>query len=116
MSSLDGPTVRSGQAGVVRRRARADCADRRTDGPASTPGGVGAPRPSAPGSILGVGLCLDTCHAHAGHENLGKGQIDLDTLVEVVRAAGAPVICETPGGPAEHRGDLELLRERLGGR
>jgi deoxyribonuclease-4 len=101
---------------------------------------------------FGLGFCLDTCHAHAGgeeldgvvdrvkaitgridlvhandskdpagsardrHENLGKGQIDLDTLVEVVRAAGAPVICETPGGPAEHRGDLELLRERLGGR
>ena len=97
----------------------------------------------------GLGFCLDTCHAHAGgedlegivdrvlaitgridlvhandskdpagsgrdrHENLGKGRIDLDTLVGVVRAAGAPVICETPGGVAEHRADIELLRSRL---
>jgi deoxyribonuclease-4 len=100
----------------------------------------------------GLGFCLDTCHAHAGgeeldgvvdrvkaitgridlvhandskdkansgrdrHQNLGKGQIDLDTLVGIVQAAGAPVICETPGGVAEHRADIELLRSRLGGR
>jgi deoxyribonuclease-4 len=50
------------------------------------------------------------------HQNLGKGQIDLDTLVGIVQAAGAPVICETPGGVAEHRADIELLRDRLGGR
>jgi deoxyribonuclease-4 len=98
----------------------------------------------------GLGFCLDTCHFHAGgeeldgivdrvqaitgridlvhandskdpagsgrdrHENLGKGQIDLDTLVEVVRAAGTPVICETPGGVAEHRADIDVLRSRLG--
>jgi len=49
------------------------------------------------------------------HENLGHGQIDLDTLVGVVQAAGAPVVCETPGGPDEHRADIELLRGRLGG-
>jgi deoxyribonuclease IV len=97
-----------------------------------------------------LGFCLDTCHFHAGgedldgivdrvlavtgridlvhandskdpagsgrdrHQNLGRGQIDLDTLVEVVRAAGAPVICETPGGVAEHRADIDLLRSRLG--
>jgi deoxyribonuclease-4 len=100
----------------------------------------------------GLGFCLDTCHAHAGgeeldgivdrvksitgridlvhcndsrdpadsgrdrHENLGKGQIDLDTLVGIVQAAGAPVICETPGGVEAHRADIELLRSRLGGR
>lgn len=100
----------------------------------------------------GIGFCLDTCHAHAGgeeldgivdrvkaitgridlvhandskdradsgrdrHENLGKGQIDLDTLVGIVQAAGAPVICETPGGVEEHAADIELLRSRLGGR
>ena len=98
----------------------------------------------------GLGFCLDTCHAHAGgedldgivdrvlaitgridlvhandskdpagsgrdrHENLGKGQIDLDTLVGIVQAAGAPVVCETPGGVAEHQADIELLRSRLG--
>jgi deoxyribonuclease-4 len=98
----------------------------------------------------GLGFCLDTCHAHAGgedldgivdrvlaitgridlvhandskdpagsgrdrHENLGKGQIDPDTLVGIVQAAGAPVVCETPGGVAEHQADIELLRSRLG--
>jgi deoxyribonuclease IV len=99
-----------------------------------------------------LGFCLDTCHAHAGgeeldgivdrvkaitgridlvhandskdragsgrdrHENLGKGQIDLDTLVGIVQAAGAPVICETPGGLSEHAADITLLRSRVGGR
>jgi len=95
-----------------------------------------------------VGFCLDTCHAHAGgeqlldlvdrvmaitgridlvhcndsrdafgsgadrHANLGKGHIELDAIVAVVRAAGAPVVVETPSeGQAA---DIALLRERLG--
>jgi deoxyribonuclease IV len=98
----------------------------------------------------GLGFCLDTCHAHAGgedldgivdrvkaitgridlvhcndskdpagsgrdrHQNLGKGRVGADLLVAVVQAAGAPVVCETPGGVAEHRADIELLRSRLG--
>jgi deoxyribonuclease-4 len=93
-----------------------------------------------------LGLCLDTCHFHAGgepldgivdrvkaitgridlvhandskdpagsgrdrHENLGHGQVDLDALLAAVRAAGAPVICETPGPADAHRADIELLR------
>jgi len=96
-----------------------------------------------------VGFCLDTCHAHAGgndlgdvvervraitgridlvhandsrdafdsgadrHANFGEGQIDPDALADVVRAAGAPVVCETPGGADEHRADFAWLRERL---
>jgi deoxyribonuclease-4 len=32
----------------------------------------------------------------------------------VVRDAGAPVVCETPGGAEEHRADFDWLRERLG--
>jgi deoxyribonuclease-4 len=96
-----------------------------------------------------VGFCLDTCHAHAGgndlatvvedvvkitgkvdlvhandsrdefdsgadrHTNFGQGHIDPDALAGVVRAAGAPVVCETPGGPDEHRADFEFLRSRL---
>ena len=45
------------------------------------------------------------------HQHLGKGQVDLDALVEVVRSAGAPVICETPAtGVAA---DIELLRTTL---
>jgi deoxyribonuclease-4 len=96
-----------------------------------------------------VGFCLDTCHAHAGgndlatvveqvlavtgridlvhandsrdafdsgadrHTNFGQGQIDPDELAAVVRDAGAPVVCETPGGPDAHRADFAFLRDRL---
>jgi deoxyribonuclease-4 len=96
-----------------------------------------------------VGFCLDTCHAHAGgndlttvvekvraitgridlvhandsrdafdsgadrHTNFGKGKIDPDELVGVVRDAGAPVVCETPGGADEHKADFAWIRERL---
>lgn len=103
------------------------------------------------GGFQNVGLCLDTCHAHAGgedllglvdrvkavtgrvdlvhcndskddfdsrrdrHENLGAGRIDPDLIVAVVQAAGAPVICETPGGASGQAADVAFLRERLGG-
>jgi deoxyribonuclease-4 len=70
-----------------------------------------------------VGFCLDTCHAHAAgeelvdcvdrHENLGAGKIKPELMIEVIRAAGAPVICETPGETAEHAADIQWLRERL---
>ncbi|MCW2544187.1 MAG: deoxyribonuclease [Frankiales bacterium] len=95
-----------------------------------------------------VGFCLDTCHAHAGgeelvdvvervlaitgridlvhcndsrdafdsgadrHANLGEGQIDVATLVAVVRAAGCPAVVETPAdGQAA---DIALLKAQLG--
>jgi deoxyribonuclease-4 len=103
------------------------------------------------GQFPAVGVCLDTCHAHAGgedllglvdrvkavtgrldlvhcndskdgfdsgrdrHENLGAGRIDPDLIVAVVQAAGAPVVCETPGGAAGQAADIAFLRERLGG-
>jgi deoxyribonuclease-4 len=96
-----------------------------------------------------IGFCLDTCHAHAGgeelagvvdrvkavtgrvdlvhandsrdefdsgadrHANFGSGQIDGDDLVAVVSAAGAPVVCETPGGAQGQGADIAWLRERL---
>src|SRR3954466_6511086 len=96
-----------------------------------------------------VGFCLDTCHAHAGgndlgtvvedvvkitgkidlvhcndsrdefdsgadrHANFGNGHIAPDDLASIVRDAGAPVVCETPGGPAEHVADFEFLRSRV---
>ena len=47
------------------------------------------------------------------HTNLGEGEIPSDQLVEVVRAAGAPVVVETPGGPHEHAADISWLRSRL---
>lgn len=98
----------------------------------------------------GVGFCLDTCHAHAGgedlldivdriraitgridlvhandskddfdsgrdrHENLGQGKIDPELLVAVIRAAGAPVVVETPGGVDGQSADIAYLRDRVG--
>jgi deoxyribonuclease-4 len=47
------------------------------------------------------------------HASLGAGKIDPDLLAAVVRAAGAPVVCETPGGTTEHVADFEWLKERL---
>ncbi|MEV0400655.1 deoxyribonuclease IV [Actinoallomurus sp. NPDC050550] len=45
------------------------------------------------------------------HANLGDGQIDPELILAVVRAAGAPVIVETPGdGQAA---DIAWLREHL---
>jgi deoxyribonuclease-4 len=44
------------------------------------------------------------------HTGLGQGQIDPELLAGVVRDAAAPVVCETPGGPAEHRADFAWLR------
>lgn len=46
------------------------------------------------------------------HANFGAGQIDLDLLVAVVKAADAPVICET--AEEGRSGDIAFLRERLG--
>jgi deoxyribonuclease IV len=96
-----------------------------------------------------VGFVLDTCHAHAGgedlvgivdrvraitgridlvhangskdpadsgrdrHENFTAGHIDPDLIVEVVRTAGAPVVCETPGGAEGQKADIDYLRARL---
>jgi deoxyribonuclease-4 len=99
---------------------------------------------------FGVGFCLDTCHAHAGgedlldivdrvkaitgridlihandskdafdsgrdrHDNLGNGKIDPELVVAAIRAAGAPVIVETPGGVEGQAADIALVRERTG--
>ncbi|AQZ71156.1 deoxyribonuclease IV [[Actinomadura] parvosata subsp. kistnae] len=94
-----------------------------------------------------VGFCLDTCHAHAGgeelvdvvervkaitgridlvhcndsrddfdsgadrHANLGQGKIDPELILAVCRAAGAPIVVETPGeGQAD---DIAFLRKNL---
>ncbi|MFC7597069.1 deoxyribonuclease IV [Terrabacter sp. GCM10028922] len=97
-----------------------------------------------------VGFCLDTCHAHAGgndlgtvvdevraitgridlvhandsrdefdsgadrHTNFGSGHIAGDALAGVIRAAGAPVVCETPGGLAGQKADIDWLRSQVG--
>jgi deoxyribonuclease-4 len=45
------------------------------------------------------------------HAGLASGRIDPDLIVDVVRAAGAPAVCETPD-PAS---DIRWLRARLAG-
>jgi deoxyribonuclease-4 len=96
-----------------------------------------------------VGLCLDTCHAHAAgeeltgiverlqgitgridlihangskdgfnsgrdrHENFSRGEIDPELIAEVVRTAGAPAVCETPGSAQDQAADIAYLRERI---
>jgi deoxyribonuclease IV len=71
--------------------------------------------------ILGITGRIDLVHANdskdgAGsgrdrHEHLGAGQIDPDVLVEVVRTAGAPVVCETALDGVKD--DIAFLRDRL---
>ena len=48
------------------------------------------------------------------HANLGKGEIGADVLREMIKAAGPPVVVETPGGKREMRADIEFVREALG--
>ncbi len=96
-----------------------------------------------------VGFCLDTCHAHAGgndlstivdlvraitgridlvhandsrdefdsgadrHTNFGSGLIAGEALAQVIRAAGAPVVCETPGGLEGQTADIAWLRSQV---
>ncbi len=47
------------------------------------------------------------------HANFGDGRIDPDLLLAVVREAGAPVVCETPGGATGQGDDIAWLRKHL---
>lgn len=47
------------------------------------------------------------------HENFGAGEIDPALIVAAIVAAGAPVICETPGGAQGQGRDIAWLREHL---
>jgi deoxyribonuclease-4 len=77
--------------------------------------------PDAVDRLLAVTGRIDLVHCNdsrdeAGsgrdrHENLGKGLIDPEALLEAVRRAGAPVVCETPD--EGRAGDLAWLREHL---
>jgi len=48
------------------------------------------------------------------HANLGRGRIGAEALRAMIRAAGAPVVCETPGTADDMRADLAFVREALG--
>jgi deoxyribonuclease-4 len=47
------------------------------------------------------------------HANLGKGTMGTDVLRALIRTAGAPVVCETPGTEDDMRSDLAFVREAL---
>ena len=47
------------------------------------------------------------------HANLGRGEIGTDVLREMIRAAGGPVVVETPGGDEDMRADLAFVRDAL---
>ena len=74
--------------------------------------------------VLEIAGSVDLLHANdsrdaAGtgadrHANLGRGEIGPDVLADMIAAAGAPVVCETPGGKAEMKKDLAFVREALG--
>lgn len=48
------------------------------------------------------------------HAGLVTGEIETEVLIEIVRAADAPVILETPGGAPERGAEIALLRKALG--
>ncbi len=48
------------------------------------------------------------------HANLGKGEIGADVLQDMIKAAGPPVVVETPGGKKEMKADIEFVRKVLG--
>jgi deoxyribonuclease-4 len=47
------------------------------------------------------------------HANLTDGTIDPELILGVVRAAGAPAVCETPDTDGSLAGDVRWLREHL---
>lgn len=55
-------------------------------------------------------------HAGSGrdrHENLGDGLIPIGQILEIVAAADAPAVVETPGGIEAQAADIAWLRDRL---
>jgi deoxyribonuclease-4 len=47
------------------------------------------------------------------HDNFATGTIDPDLITGVIRAAGAPVVVETPGGAGGQGADIAYLREHV---
>ena len=47
------------------------------------------------------------------HANLGKGQIGTEVLSEMIKAAGPPVVVETPGGANGHPGGPRVRAQRV---
>jgi deoxyribonuclease-4 len=47
------------------------------------------------------------------HANLGSGEIGAEMLRAMIRAAGPPVVVETPGGADDLRADIAFVRDAL---
>ncbi len=47
------------------------------------------------------------------HQNLGEGEIPSEELASVIKAAGAPVVVETPGGAEAQAADIAWVRAAL---
>ena len=83
----------------------------------------GIPLDTAVERLLSLTGRIDLVHANDSrdafdsgadrHANFGNGQLDEHDFAGVVRDAGAPVICETPGGAEGQGADIAWLRERL---
>jgi deoxyribonuclease-4 len=73
--------------------------------------------------VLAITGRIDLVHANGSrdafgsgadrHANLEDGQIDPALVVQVVRQAGAPVVCETPNGATGQGADIAFLRKHL---
>jgi deoxyribonuclease-4 len=50
------------------------------------------------------------------HAPLSEGEIPVELLLEVARAADCPIVLETPGDAATHAGEIVGLRQALGWR
>ncbi len=81
----------------------------------------GIPMPEAAALIKGITGRIDLVHANDSqggfdsgrdrHANFGEGTVGVDALIECIRIADAPVVCETPfPGIAD---DIALIRSRL---
>ncbi len=74
--------------------------------------------------VLAIVGAIDLLHANdskdpAGsgrdrHQNLGAGEVGAEALRAMIRAADAPVVCETPGGADALLADMEFARKALG--
>jgi deoxyribonuclease IV len=74
--------------------------------------------------VLAIVGTIDLLHANDSrdppgtgadrHANLGKGEIGAEPLGAMIRAAGPPVVVETPGDLDDMRADIEFVRAALG--
>jgi deoxyribonuclease-4 len=73
--------------------------------------------------VLGIVGRIDLLHANDSrdppgtgadrHANLGEGEIGVEALSAMIKAAGPPVLVETPGGAKEMRADIQFVRKAL---